>query len=280
MQYLAPFAGCTMGEYYRDRGEDALIIYDDLSKQAVAYRQISLLLRRPPGREAYPGDVFYLHSRLLERAARVNADYVEQFTGGEVKGQTGSLTALPVIETQAGDVSAFVPTNVISITDGQIFLEADMFNAGVRPAMNAGISVSRVGGAAQTKIVKKLSGGIRTALAQYRELAAFSQFASDLDDATKAQLEHGERITELMKQKQYAPLSIAEMGVLLYAGNEGYLQDVEVAKIGDFESALLGYMRSECADVMQAIEADGGWDDDREAAFKSAIETFKSTQTW
>jgi F-type H+-transporting ATPase subunit alpha len=280
MQYLAPFAGCTMGEYYRDRGEDALIIYDDLSKQAVAYRQISLLLRRPPGREAYPGDVFYLHSRLLERAARVNADYVEQFTGGEVKGQTGSLTALPVIETQAGDVSAFVPTNVISITDGQIFLEADMFNAGVRPAMNAGISVSRVGGAAQTKIVKKLSGGIRTALAQYRELAAFSQFASDLDDATKAQLEHGERITELMKQKQYAPLSIAEMGVLLYAGNEGHLQDVEVAKIGDFESALLGYMRSECADVMQAIEADGGWDDDREAAFKSAIETFKSTQTW
>jgi len=280
MQYLAPFAGCTMGEYYRDRGEDALIIYDDLSKQAVAYRQISLLLRRPPGREAYPGDVFYLHSRLLERAARVNADYVEQFTGGEVKDQTGSLTALPVIETQAGDVSAFVPTNVISITDGQIFLEADMFNAGVRPAMNAGISVSRVGGAAQTKIVKKLSGGIRTALAQYRELAAFSQFASDLDDATKAQLEHGERITELMKQKQYAPLSIAEMGVLLYAGNEGYLQDVEVAKIGDFESALLGYMRSECADVMQAIEADGGWDDDREAAFKSAIETFKSTQTW
>jgi F-type H+-transporting ATPase subunit alpha len=280
MQYLAPFAGCTMGEYYRDRGEDALIIYDDLSKQAVAYRQISLLLRRPPGREAYPGDVFYLHSRLLERAARVNADYVEQFTSGEVKGQTGSLTALPVIETQAGDVSAFVPTNVISITDGQIFLEADMFNAGVRPAMNAGISVSRVGGAAQTKIVKKLSGGIRTALAQYRELAAFSQFASDLDDATKAQLEHGERITELMKQKQYAPLSIAEMGVLLYAGNEGYLQDVEVPKIGDFESALLGYMRSECADVMQAIEADGGWDDDREAAFKSAIETFKSTQTW
>ena len=280
MQYLAPFAGCTMGEYYRDRGEDALIIYDDLSKQAVAYRQISLLLRRPPGREAYPGDVFYLHSRLLERAARVNADYVEQFTGGEVKGQTGSLTALPVIETQAGDVSAFVPTNVISITYGQIFLEADMFNAGVRPAMNAGISVSRVGGAAQTKIVKKLSGGIRTALAQYRELAAFSQFASDLDDATKAQLEHGERITELMKQKQYAPLSIAAMGVLPYAGNEGHLQDVEVAKIGDFESALLGYMRSECADAMQAIEADGGWDDDREAAFKSAIETFKSTQTW
>ena len=280
MQYLAPFAGCTMGEYYRDRGEDALIIYDDLSKQAVAYRQISLLLRRPPGREAYPGDGFYLHSRLLERAARVNADYVEQATGGEVKGQTGSLTALPVIETQAGDVSAFVPTNVISITDGQIFLEADMFNAGVRPAMNAGISVSRVGGAAQTKIVKKLSGGIRTALAQYRELAAFSQFASDLDEATKAQLEHGERITELMKQKQYAPLSIADMGVLLYAGNEGDLQDVDVAKIGDFEAALLSYMRAEHAEVMQQIDADGDWNDDREASFKSAIATFKSTQTW
>ena len=280
MQFLAPYSAAAMGEFFRDNGMHAVVVYDDLSKQAVAYRQMSLLLRRPPGREAYPGDVFYLHSRLLERAARVNADYVEQFTGGEVKGQTGSLTALPVIETQAGDVSAFVPTNVISITDGQIFLEADMFNAGVRPAMNAGISVSRVGGAAQTKIVKKLSGGIRTALAQYRELAAFSQFASDLDDATKAQLEHGERITELMKQKQYAPLSIAEMGVLLYAGNEGHLQDVEVAKIGDFESALLGYMRSECADAMQAIEADGGWDDDREAAFKSAIETFKSTQTW
>ena len=280
MQYLAPFAGCTMGEYYRDRGEDALIIYDDLSKQAVAYRQISLLLRRPPGREAYPGDVFYLHSRLLERAARVNADYVEQFTGGEVKGKTGSLTALPVIETQAGDVSAFVPTNVISITDGQIFLEADMFNAGIRPAMNAGISVSRVGGAAQTKIVKKLSGGIRTALAQYRELAAFSQFASDLDEATKAQLDHGERVTELMKQKQYAPLSIAEMGILIFAGNEGYLKDIEVAKIGDFESALLSYMRSEHGQLMQQIQADGDWNDDREAQFKSAIETFKATQTW
>ena len=268
-QFLAPYAGCAMAEYLMDQGKDVLIVYDDLSKQAVAYRQVSLVLRRPSGREAYPGDVFYLHSRLLERSARLS-----DAEGG------GSITALPIIETQAGDVSAYIPTNVISITDGQIFLEADMFNAGVRPAMNAGISVSRVGGAAQTKIVKKLSGGIRTALAQYRELAAFSQFASDLDDATKAQLEHGERITELMKQKQYAPLSIAEMGVLLYAGNEGYLQDVEVAKIGDFESALLGYMRSQCADVMQAIEADGGWDDDREAAFKSAIETFKSTQTW
>jgi F-type H+-transporting ATPase subunit alpha len=280
MQYLAPFAGCTMGEYYRDRGEDALIIYDDLSKQAVAYRQISLLLRRPPGREAYPGDVFYLHSRLLERSARVNADYVEAFTNGEVKGQTGSLTALPVIETQAGDVSAFVPTNVISITDGQIFLEADMFNAGVRPAMNAGISVSRVGGAAQTKIIKKLSGGIRTALAQYRELAAFSQFASDLDEATKAQLEHGERVTELMKQKQYAPLSTAEMGVLLYAANEGYLKSVEVDKVADFESSLLSYMHAEQGALMQEIVSDGNWNDDREAAFKSGLDTFVATQTW
>jgi F-type H+-transporting ATPase subunit alpha len=280
MQFLAPFAGCTMGEYYRDRGEDALIIYDDLTKQAWAYRQISLLLRRPPGREAYPGDVFYLHSRLLERAARVNASYVENFTKGEVKGKTGSLTALPVIETQAGDVSAFVPTNVISITDGQIFLEADMFNAGVRPAMNAGISVSRVGGAAQTKIMKKLSGGIRTALAQYRELAAFSQFASDLDDATKAQLDHGERVTELMKQKQYSPQSVAEMGVMLYAANEGYLNDVEVNKIGDFESALLSYMHAEHGEMMSQIVENGHYNDEIETTFKSAVEKFKSTQTW
>ncbi len=280
MQFLAPFAGCTMGEYYRDRGEDALIIYDDLTKQAIAYRQISLLLRRPPGREAYPGDVFYLHSRLLERAARVNADYVEQLTNGEVKGKTGSLTALPVIETQAGDVSAFVPTNVISITDGQIFLETDMFNSGVRPAMNAGISVSRVGGAAQTKIMKKLSGGIRTALAQYRELAAFSQFASDLDDATKAQLDHGERVTELMKQKQYSPRSIAEMGIMLYAANEGYLKDVEVAQILPFEDALLAYMHAEHGELMADIVATGKYDGDVEATFKAAIETFKTTQTW
>jgi F-type H+-transporting ATPase subunit alpha len=280
MQYLAPFAGCTMGEYYRDRGEDALIIYDDLTKQAWAYRQISLLLRRPPGREAYPGDVFYLHSRLLERAARVNAVYVEKFTNGEVKGKTGSLTALPVIETQAGDVSAFVPTNVISITDGQIFLEADMFNAGIRPAMNAGISVSRVGGAAQTKIIKKLSGGIRTALAQYRELAAFSQFASDLDDATRAQLDHGERVTELMKQKQYSPQSIAEMGVLLYAANEGLLNEIEVNKLGDFEGALLSYMHAEHGDLMKSLVDSGDYNDEVAASFKSAIETFKSTQTW
>lgn len=280
MQYLAPFAGCTMGEYYRDRGEDALIIYDDLTKQAWAYRQISLLLRRPPGREAYPGDVFYLHSRLLERAARVNPDYVEKFTNGRVKGKTGSLTALPVIETQAGDVSAFVPTNVISITDGQIFLDTDLFNAGVRPAMNAGISVSRVGGAAQTKIMKKLSGGIRTALAQYRELAAFSQFASDLDEATKAQLDHGVRVTELMKQKQYSPQSIAEMGLLIYAADNGFLNDVPVDKIGDFESALLSYTHSEHAELLKGIVESGGWDDDKEAAFKSLLESFKATQTW
>ncbi|MBP6681757.1 MAG: F0F1 ATP synthase subunit alpha [Halioglobus sp.] len=280
MQYLAPFAGCTMGEYYRDRGEDALIIYDDLTKQAWAYRQISLLLRRPPGREAYPGDVFYLHSRLLERAARVNADYVEQFTKGEVKGKTGSLTALPVIETQAGDVSAFVPTNVISITDGQIFLEASMFNAGVRPAMNAGISVSRVGGAAQTKIMKKLSGGIRTALAQYRELAAFSQFASDLDDATKAQLDHGERVTELMKQKQYSPQSIAEMGLMLYAANEGHLKEIPVNKIGAFEQALLSYMHAEHGELMNRIVATGDYSEEIETSFRTALETFKKTQTW
>ena len=280
MQYLAPFAGCTMGEYFRDRGEDALIIYDDLTKQAWAYRQISLLLRRPPGREAYPGDVFYLHSRLLERASRVNANYVEKFTNGEVKGKTGSLTALPLIETQAGDVSAFVPTNVISITDGQIFLEADMFNSGNRPAMDAGISVSRVGGSAQTKIIKKLSGGIRTALAQYRELAAFSQFASDLDDATKAQLDHGARVTELMKQKQYAPQNVAEMGLMIYCANEGHLNDVDVAKIGDFESALLSFMNSEYADTMKAIAAKGDWNSDFEAKFKEGIEKFKATQTY
>ena len=280
MQFLAPFAGCSIGEYYRDRGQDALIIYDDLTKQAWAYRQISLLLKRPPGREAYPGDVFYLHSRLLERAARVNADYVEKFTKGKVKGQTGSLTALPVIETQAGDVSAFVPTNVISITDGQIFLEADMFNAGVRPAMNAGVSVSRVGGAAQTKIIKKLSGGIRTALAQYRELAAFSQFASDLDEATKAQLDHGERVTELMKQKQYSPQSIAEMGLMLYAADNGFLKPVEVNKIGDFESALLSYMKAEHSDLMDQINQSGDYNDDIAAGFKAALEKFVATQTW
>ena len=280
MQFIAPYSGCSMGEYYRDRGEDALIIYDDLTKQAWAYRQISLLLRRPPGREAYPGDVFYLHSRLLERAARVSANYVEKFTEGKVKGKTGSLTALPVIETQAGDVSAFVPTNVISITDGQIFLETDLFNSGIRPAMNPGISVSRVGGAAQTKIIKKLGGGIRIALAQYRELAAFAAFASDLDDATRAQLEHGQRVTELMKQKQYSPLSIAEMGVSLFAANEGFLEDIALNKVLDFESALLAYMNSEHGDLLGKINESGDYDDDIEKAFRAALEKFKSTQTW
>ena len=280
MQFIAPYSGCTMGEYYRDRGQDALIVYDDLTKQAWAYRQISLLLRRPPGREAYPGDVFYLHSRLLERASRVSADYVEKFTGGEVKGKTGSLTALPIIETQAGDVSAFVPTNVISITDGQIFLETDLFNSGIRPAMNPGISVSRVGGAAQTKIIKKLGGGIRIALAQYRELAAFAAFASDLDDATRARLEHGQRVTELMKQKQYAPLSIAEMAVSIYAANEGYLKDIELNKVLDFEASLLSYMNSEHGDMLANINETGYWNDDIEAKFKSGLDKFKQTQTW
>ncbi len=280
MQFIAPYSGCTMGEYYRDRGEDALIIYDDLTKQAWAYRQISLLLRRPPGREAYPGDVFYLHSRLLERAARVNAEHVEKLTNGEVKGQTGSLTALPIIETQAGDVSAFVPTNVISITDGQIFLETSLFNAGIRPAMNAGISVSRVGGAAQTKIIKKLGGGIRLALAQYRELAAFAQFASDLDEATRSQLEHGQRVTELMKQAQYSPLTVAEMGVVIYAANEGYLKEVEINKIGDFEDALLSYMNSEHAELMKSINDTGDYSDETADTFKAALDKFVETQTW
>jgi F-type H+-transporting ATPase subunit alpha len=280
LQYLAPYSGCTMGEYFRDRGEDALIVYDDLSKQAVAYRQISLLLKRPPGREAYPGDVFYLHSRLLERAARVNEQYVERYTNGEVKGKTGSLTALPIIETQAGDVSAFVPTNVISITDGQIFLETDLFNAGIRPAVNAGISVSRVGGAAQTKIVKKLGGGIRLALAQYRELAAFSQFASDLDEATRAQLEHGERVTELMKQKQYTPLSVGETGVSLFAVEKGFLKDVELNKILDFEAALHSFMNSEYADLMKTINETGNYNADIESQLNDALTKFKATQTW
>ena len=280
LQYIAPYSGCTMGEYFRDRGEDALIVYDDLSKQAVAYRQISLLLRRPPGREAYPGDVFYLHSRLLERASRVNADYVEEFTNGEVKGQTGSLTALPIIETQAGDVSAFVPTNVISITDGQIFLESSLFNSGIRPAVNAGISVSRVGGSAQTKIIKKLSGGIRTALAQYRELAAFAQFASDLDDATKKQLDHGERVTELMKQKQYQPMSVAEQAAVIYASNEGYLADIPVDKIGAFEEAYLRYMWDEQGDLMHEINETANYNDDIAGRLKSSVETFLKDHTF
>ena len=277
MQYIAPYAGCAMGEYFRDRGEDALIIYDDLTKQAWAYRQISLLLRRPPGREAYPGDVFYLHSRLLERASRVNADYVEKFTDGEVKGKTGSLTALPIIETQAGDVSAFVPTNVISITDGQIFLETDLFNAGIRPAINAGLSVSRVGGAAQTKVIKKLGGGVRLALAQYRELAAFAQFASDLDEATRKQLERGQRVTELMKQAQYSPMSVAEMAVSLFAVNEGFLDDVQIDRILDFEAALQDYMKNNHADLMDTLNESGDWNDDLAAKMRKGVEGFAET---
>ncbi len=280
MQYLAPYAGCTMGEYFRDRGEDALIVYDDLTKQAWAYRQISLLLRRPPGREAYPGDVFYLHSRLLERAARVSAAYVEQQSNGTVQGQTGSLTALPIIETQAGDVSAFVPTNVISITDGQIFLETDLFNAGIRPAVNAGISVSRVGGAAQTKIIKKLGGGVRLALAQYRELAAFAQFASDLDEQTRKQLEQGQRVTELMKQKQYAPLSVSEMATTLYAVDKGYLDDLKISDMLSFEDALHTFMHQEYAALMQDIDSSGNWDKEVEAKLREAIKSFKKTGSW
>src|SRR5687768_7088798 len=280
MQYISAYSGCTMGEYFRDRGEDALIVYDDLSKQAVAYRQISLLLRRPPGREAYPGDVFYLHSRLLERAARVNEEYVEKFTNGAVTGKTGSLTALPIIETQAGDVSAFVPTNVISITDGQIFLETDLFNAGIRPAVNAGISVSRVGGAAQTSIMKKLSGGIRIALAQYRELAAFAQFASDLDEATRKQLERGQRVTELMKQKQYAPMSIAQMALSIYAVNEGYLDDVPLNKILPFEAGLHAHLANSYGELQRKIVETGAWDKEIEATFKQIVTEFKTTGTW
>ena len=277
MQYLSAYTGCTMGEYFRDRGQDALIVYDDLSKQAVAYRQVSLLLRRPPGREAYPGDVFYLHSRLLERAARVNADYVEAFTKGEVKGKTGSLTALPVIETQAGDVSAFVPTNVISITDGQIFLETSLFNAGIRPAINAGISVSRVGGAAQTKLIKGLSGGIRTDLAQYRELAAFAQFASDLDAATKRQLDRGARVTELLKQSQYAPQSISLMAATLYAVNKGFLDDIEVKKVLAFEAGMHQFLKTSHGALLKTLEDKKAMDKDAEAALNAAITAFKKS---
>ena len=280
MQYISPYAGCAMGEYFRDRGEDALVIYDDLTKQAWAYRQISSLLRRPPGREAYPGDVFYLHSRLLERASRVSAEYVEQQTGGEVKGRTGSLTALPIIETQAGDVSAFVPTNVISITDGQIILETDRFNSGKRPAMSPGLSVSRVGGSAQVPFMKRISGGIKLALAQYRELAAFSQFASDLDEATRRQLEHGERVEELMKQPQDAPMTVAEMGLALFAANAGYLEDVPVGQVLDFERDLLAYMRTEHGEWMADISESGAYDDDIEAFMKEAVEAFKSTHSY
>ena len=277
MQYLSAYAGCTMGEYFRDRGQDALIIYDDLTKQAWAYRQISLLLRRPPGREAYPGDVFYLHSRLLERAARVNEDYVEKFTKGAVKGKTGSLTALPIIETQAGDVSAFVPTNVISITDGQIFLETDLFNAGIRPAINAGISVSRVGGAAQTDIIKKLGGGVRLALAQYRELAAFAQFASDLDEATRKQLERGRLVTELMKQPQYQPLQVWEMALTLFGVNNGYFDDIEVAKVLDAERALREFVKAKYGSLVDTIARDAKFSKEVEAQLHEALKDFKKT---
>ena len=280
LQFIAPYAGCAMGEYFRDKGEDALIIYDDLTKQAWAYRQISLLLRRPPGREAYPGDVFYIHSRLLERAARINVDEVEKLTNGKVKGKTGSLTALPIIETQAGDVSAFVPTNVISITDGQIFLETDLFNAGIRPAVNAGLSVSRVGGAAQTKSVKKLGGGTRLDLAQYRELAAFAQFASDLDAATKAQIDRGIRVTELMKQNQYAPLSVPQMSISLFAANEGFIDDLDVENVLAFEGALHSYMEREKAELVASIGPEGNYNDDIIAELRASIEEFKKTQTW
>ena len=275
LQFIAPYAGCTMGEFFRDRGEDALIVYDDLSKQAVAYRQISLLLRRPPGREAYPGDVFYLHSRLLERAARINAAEVEKLTNGEVVGRTGSLTALPIIETQAGDVSAFVPTNVISITDGQIFLETDLFNAGIRPAINAGISVSRVGGAAQTKVIKKLGGGIRLALAQYRELAAFSQFASDLDEATRKQLQHGEVVTELMKQKQFSTLNTAEMALTLWAINNGSYNDIPVSKALAFEAEFLNFVRTQYPQVLTDINESGVMSDKSEQVLAEAMKSFK-----
>jgi len=277
LQFIAPYAGCTMGEFFRDRGEDALIIYDDLTKQAWAYRQVSLLLRRPPGREAYPGDVFYLHSRLLERAARVSEAWVEKLSNGTIKGKTGSLTALPVIETQAGDVSAFVPTNVISITDGQIFLETDLFNAGIRPAINAGISVSRVGGAAQTKIIKKLGGGVRLALAQYRELAAFAQFASDLDEATRKQLERGRLVTELMKQPQYSPMSISEMAVTLFAADKGYFDDVEVKRALDCEKAMIGYLKANCADLMNTMESTAELNADSEKQLVAGIVAFKSS---
>ncbi len=280
LQFIAPYAGCTMGEFFRDRGEDALIIYDDLSKQAVAYRQVSLLLRRPPGREAFPGDVFYLHSRLLERAARINEAEVERLTNGKVKGKTGSLTALPIIETQAGDVSAFVPTNVISITDGQIYLETDLFNAGIRPAINAGLSVSRVGGAAQTKIIKKLGGGIRLALAQYRELAAFSQFASDLDESTRKQLERGQRAMEVLKQGQYAPLSVAYMAVSLFALNEGYLDALELKQVSDFENAMHQYMANNYAKLIDQINTDGDYNDDIKDQLTKALDDFKATGTW
>lgn len=277
LQFIAPYAGCSMGEYFRDRGEDALIVYDDLTKQAWAYRQISLLLRRPPGREAYPGDVFYLHSRLLERASRINEEEVEKLTNGKVKGKTGSLTALPIIETQAGDVSAFVPTNVISITDGQIFLETDLFNSGIRPAINAGLSVSRVGGAAQTSLIKKLAGGVRISLAQYRELAAFSQFASDLDEATRKQLERGQRMTEALKQPQYATQGVAEMALVLYAADKGFLDDVELEEVVSFEERLLKYAASNFSAELATLNANPKYSDESTKLLEKIILDFKAT---
>ncbi len=280
MQYIAPYSGCSMGEYFRDKGEDALIIYDDLTKQAWAYRQVSLLLRRPPGREAYPGDVFYLHSRLLERAARVSAAYVEQMTGGKVKGKTGSLTALPIIETQAGDVSAFVPTNVISITDGQIFLDVNLFNAGIRPAINSGLSVSRVGGAAQTHIIKKIAGNLRLSLAQFRDLEAFAQFASDLDETTRKQLERGQRLMEVLKQKQYSPLSVAEIAFSWFAAEKGYLDDVELKKVRSFNESLLSYLRDQYQDLLDEINAKPELNEQNNVKMRAAIEQFKKTQAY
>ena len=280
LQYIAPYAGCAMGEYFMDQGEDAVIVYDDLSKHAVAYRQISLLLRRPPGREAFPGDVFYLHSRLLERASRVNAEYLEKKSEGKVQGKTGSLTALPIIETQAGDVSAFIPTNVISITDGQIFLTTSLFNSGIRPAVDPGISVSRVGGSAQTKIIKKLSGGIRTALAQYRELAAFAQFSSDLDDSTRKQLNHGQKVTELMKQTQYAPLSVAEQALVIFAAERGYLEDVEIKKIASFAAGLLSFGHSKYGEVLEELDSQPDYTDEIVKKLGDIVTEFKSTQTY
>lgn len=280
MQYIAPYSGCSMGEYFRDRGQDALIIYDDLTKQAWAYRQISLLLRRPPGREAYPGDIFYLHSRLLERASRVNAEYVEKFTSGKVKGKTGSLTALPIIETQAGDVSAFIPTNVISITDGQIYLDVSLFNSGFRPAINAGLSVSRVGGAAQTNIIKKQVGTLRISLAQYRELEAFAQFASDLDEATRRQLERGQRIMEVLKQPQYSPLSVGEMSLIWFVTDKGYMDDVDIKKVKDFENAFLSFVRDQHPDLIKGINTNPVLTDEVVKKMKEAVEQFKRTQTW
>ncbi|WWP02288.1 MAG: F0F1 ATP synthase subunit alpha [Candidatus Dasytiphilus stammeri] len=280
LQYLAPYAGCTIGEFFRDNGEDALIVYDDLTKHAVAYRQISLLLRRPPGREAFPGDVFYLHARLLERAARVNINYIETITKGKIKNKTGSLTALPIIETQAGDISAFVPTNVISITDGQIFLESNLFRLGIRPAVNPGISVSRVGSAAQSKIIKILSSGIRIALAQYRELAAFAQFSSDLDEVTRKQLNYGKKITELLKQKPYTPMSIGQQAIILFSAENGYIDDIEVDKINKFETALIHYVNQEYSTLMSEINNTGQYNSQIIANFKEIIDKFKSNCLW